>query len=98
MMIVAKGVVYGTYWGGGEGSYPSSKLTFDTYVELVEYINSLKDFGCLDSGMGYQKVIGGVLFVTEEKVEDGWTCTRDLDPLEFGDLSYEQLDFCYEVA
>lgn len=96
-MITATGYVYGKYWGGGEGAYKAEKLSFETREELVKYLTDLKDFGQLDSGMGYQEVIGGIYAVEEIKHEDDWKMTRQLEEVPFGNLSDEQFDFVYDL-
>jgi len=96
-MIYSKGLVYGQFWGGGEGTYPSIELQFETEKELIEYLNNLKDFNVLDSGMGFQNVLGGVLSIEEIVNEDDWTKSRDLNVISFGNLNIEQLEFCFEM-
>lgn len=64
----AKGMVYGKYWGGGEGAYPSTPLRADTKVDLIKQANELLASGGLDGGMGYESLIGAVLDVTEHEI------------------------------
>jgi len=62
----ATGVVYGIFWGGGKGSYPATKLRgFSTENELMEEAKKKLKSGSLDSGMGYQKLIGAALEIEE---------------------------------
>lgn len=96
-MIEATGYVYGKYWGGGEGAYKAKKLSFETREELVKYLTELKDYGQLDSGMGYQEVIGGIYAVEETKYENDWKMTRTLEEVPFGNLSDKQFDFVYDL-
>jgi hypothetical protein len=57
----SSGLVYGNYWGGGKGSYPAKKFSSDFYEDLIaKNENALKD-GSLDSGMGYESLIGALL-------------------------------------
>lgn len=67
ILFNAKGVVLGNYWGGGEGSYPSRKLdNFKSKKELLDEAKKLLKSGALDSGMGYESLIGAILEI--EKV------------------------------
>lgn len=89
----SQGLVYGRFWGGGEGSYPARKLTDETYESLIEQAKKGLD-GSLDSGMGFERLLGAVLDITEiTTIEvDGeiYKTTRCL-PLEFiGELNGEQ--------
>jgi hypothetical protein len=96
-MILATGYVYGKYWGGGESAYKALNLSFETREELVKHLSELKSFNELDSGLGYQEVIGGIYAVQEIKYVDDWTMTRQLDEVTFGNLSDEQFDFVYDL-
>jgi len=55
------GLVYGKYWGGGEGSYPAEKLEADTKEDLLKKANEDLKSGALDSGMGYEDLKSGAL-------------------------------------
>lgn len=95
----ATGLVYGKYWGGGEGSYPSKKLVAYQSVEaLLKDATSMLD-GSLDSGMGYERLLGAMLIVEEKE-------TLEIDGKEFvhkeyethfiGELTAQQQDFLFE--
>lgn len=94
------GVVYGRYWGGGEGAYSASKFSGNTKEEVIEQATlALKD-GSLDSGMGYERLLGALLNIDEETtVElDGRKFTNTENYGVFiGDLNEEQQDFLLEV-
>ena len=92
------GLVYGNYWGGGKGAYRANSLSADTKEELIEKAIKGLD-GSLDSGMGYESLIGAILEITE-------TTTITIDGKEFehkeyktafvGDLTEEEQDFLIE--
>ena len=58
------GLVYGKFWGGGEGSYPARKLKASTRKELIEKAKEGLN-GSLDAGMGFESLIGAVLNITK---------------------------------
>ena len=60
----SKGLAYGKYWGGGEGAYQAEELTGETKEELLEKANTMLTDGSLDSGMGYESLIGAILDVS----------------------------------
>lgn len=63
---VTKGAVVGNLWGGGRGYYPSRKYVNTDLEALKQEIN--KDFksGAIDSGMGYEKVTGAIVYITKK--------------------------------
>ena len=64
----SKGFVLGNYWGGGKGSYPARRINADTKEELLETANAMLKSGALDSGMGYESLIGAVLIITKKSI------------------------------
>jgi hypothetical protein len=64
----SEGYVYGTFWGGGEGAYPARKLEAATLDELIKQAQEGVDTGSLDSGMGYERVLGAILCVTVQTI------------------------------
>jgi hypothetical protein len=60
---IIKGYVYGNYWGGGRGAYPSEKLEGKNKSYLLKKAQKMLDNGSLDSGMGYESLIGAILDV-----------------------------------
>ena len=61
MKFECSGVVMGNLWGGGMGYYPSIKFKRDTLDELMVHANECLLNGTLDSGMGYESLIGAIL-------------------------------------
>lgn len=89
------GFVLGHLWGGGEGSYPCTKLSADTKEELIKKATEGLD-GSLDSGMGFESLIGALLVITTTTtiIHDGKPFTNEETEEEFiGDLTDEQRDF-----
>lgn len=62
----AYGIVLGNLWGGGRGWYPTRKYKSDKYTDLVRDINEGFSSGTLDSGMGFDGLVGGLMII--EKV------------------------------
>ena len=92
------GLVYGNYWGGGQGAYAARRLEADTKEELLKQAEKGLD-GSLDDGMGYESLIGAILNITK-------FTTVEIDRKEFvnkeyetefvGELTEEQIDFLIE--
>jgi len=93
------GLVYGSFWSGGEGAYPARKLEGNTKKEILEEANNGLN-GNLDSGMGFENLIGALLIITKTTtiVIKGKTFTNDEIEDEFiGELTKEQQDFLFET-
>ena len=61
----AKGVVLGNLWGGGKGFYTARTLEAENLSNLkAQIIKGIKT-GSLDSGMGYESLIGAVMEITK---------------------------------
>ena len=62
------GLVWGNFWGSGQGGYPASPLgPYDTKEELLAEANKQLESGALDSGMGYESLIGAVLVIRQRR-------------------------------
>lgn len=95
------GLVFGNFWGGGRGSYPARKLHAETLEDLVKQaIDGLN--GSLDSGMGYESLIGAMLFVTKTTTimakKKPFSNEENLEPVFIGELTDEQKEFLIEQA
>lgn len=95
----ASGLVYGKYWGGGEGAYQSEKYQAETVKELDKMINKGVKDGTIDSGMGYENVLGAVMEI--EIIEtiaknDKEYSNSEFETESYGDLTIEQIDFCID--
>ena len=53
----ARGYVYGNYWGGGRGTYPSQRYLDRSIKNIITDINNDFKSGGLDGGMGYESLI-----------------------------------------
>ena len=94
--FTAKGQVLGNYWGGGSGAYPTIKFTGATKEEILEKANAALNDGSMDSGMGYESLIGAILVVKETTkiVVDEKEFTNDeYEEISIGKLNDEQLQF-----
>lgn len=92
------GLVYGNYWGGGQGAFSARRLEAGTKEELLKQAEEGLD-GSLDGGMGYESLIGAMLNITKfTTVEiDGREFVNKEHETEFiGDLTDEQIDFLIE--
>ncbi|MCK9429615.1 MAG: hypothetical protein M0R17_06385 [Candidatus Omnitrophica bacterium] len=92
------GLVYGNYWGGGKGSYPARKLYAKTKSDIIEQAEKGLD-GSLDSGMGYESLIGALLIITEIttiNVKGKNYVHKEDDIIFIGDLSENEQNFLIE--
>lgn len=97
----SSGIVFGNYWGGGKGGYSATNFEADTKQELINKCNEALEDGSLDSGMGYESLIGALINIEIEttiKVK-GKEFTNKEHELEFiGNLTDDEEDFltdCY---
>jgi len=91
-----KGYVLGNYWGGGQGSYPIVNLQTNTQKQLVELAEQKLKDGSLDSGMGYESLIGAKLDIEEYEtiILNNKTYNRSEYHTELiGELTEEQAEF-----
>ena len=95
----SEGYVYGFLWGGGKGAYPARKLQADNKADLLNQANEGLN-GSLDSGMGYESLIGALLEITTiTTVEiEGKPFTNEERDIEFiGKLSDKDKDFLMDI-
>lgn len=92
----SQGYVWGKCWGGGECGFAAEKLKgYSTRKELVSEIKKQLKSGRLDSGMGYERLLGAVLWITcdEELEQDGKTWTRsEGEEYVVGEMSEEAIN------
>ena len=96
VQFTAKGQVLGKLWGGGEGVYPTIKFTGDSKEEILEKANAALNDGSMDSGMGYESLIGAILVVKETTkiIVEGKVFTNDeYEDITIGKLKDDQLQF-----
>ena len=97
--FTAKGHVLGNYWGGGQGAYPTIKFTGDSKEEILEKANAALKDGSMDSGMGYESLIGAILLVkatTKIIVEGKEFANDEYEEITIGKLKDDQLQFLEE--
>jgi deoxyxylulose-5-phosphate synthase len=96
----AKGIVLGNYWGGGKGSYTAKRIKANTLEELLTIATKMLDDGSLDSGMGYESLIGASLEVstiTTVLINDKEFINTETEIHFIGDLSEEESEFLENV-
>lgn len=96
----ATGYVLGNHWGGGKGSYPTITLKADTLEEIISKCNEGLTNGSLDSGMGFESLIGGVMditTITTIQFEGKEFSNKDNELHFIGKLTNEEIEFLQEV-
>jgi hypothetical protein len=92
----ASGYVLGNHWGGGEGAYPTIRLEADTFAEVLAKCNNALEDGSLDSGMGFERLIGAIINVTTITTivfEDKDFINKEVESHFIGELTEEQEEF-----
>ena len=96
---IARGLVYGNCWGGGRVVYDSETIKADTLKKLFKKATTMLKDGTLDSGMGYESLIGAAFNVEEvETIEKGgknYSRTEHSTEL-IGKLSEKEQEFLIE--
>ena len=91
------GIVLGNLWGGGKSAYTSIKESgFNTIEELQASAENHLKKGSLDSGMGYESLIGALLLIeTVEtvKVNGKDFINKSLSDLYIGELTEKEIEF-----
>lgn len=97
----SNGIVLGNYWGGGSGLYKATTFHSDISIEdLIEQNKKALESGALDSGMGYESLIGALITIeTKTTIEyEGKEFTnKEYEDVFIGDLTDEQMEFLEEV-
>lgn len=71
----ASGYIMGNLWSGGKGIYPAKTVEAENEEELKDIINGMIEDKTLDSGMGFESLVGAGLNITKIekiKVNDRW--------------------------
>jgi hypothetical protein len=93
----SNGRVLGNYWGGGSGSYAATSFHSDISKEdLIKQNEEALKSGALDSGMGYESLIGALLIIetrTEIIFEGKLYKNLEHENYFIGDLNEEQKEF-----
>lgn len=96
----AKGMVLGNLWGGGKGAYPTIEVAADSREEVHDLIKLHLGSGALDSGMGFESLIGAVMIVVKTtRIEvDGLPFSNRQEEVElFGDLDEFEQEFLLDT-
>jgi len=96
----AKGYCYGNYWGGGKGAYRARNFVSSSKEDLIDQINKAVADGSIDSGMGYESIIGAIMEIrryTTIEIDGDEYNNNHTDIEMFGDLSESDQDFLMEV-
>ena len=68
----ASGWVLGNCWGGGKVWYQSNKYQSKTLKGIEKEIQKGIENGSIDSGMGFESILGAIIDITEiEKIDTG---------------------------
>jgi hypothetical protein len=92
------GYVYGKAWGDGYGFYKAIPLSGNNLRQIIA--NASKDLDRLDSGMGFEAVLGAIY--TPVKYETiiinnkEYTNKEILEDIIIGNIPEKELDFFYE--
>ena len=93
-------IFYVHYWFCGEGTYKAESLEGEDLKELIKKAKKMLKDGSLDSGMGYESLIGALL--TIEKIKTITKNGKDYQNSEFenlfiGNLTDKQIEFLDEI-
>ena len=97
---IARGLVYGNYWGSGRGAYKSETIEAPTLKKLLKTAKKMLEDGTLDSGMGYESLIGAIFNVEEVKTirKNGKEYHRsEYDIKIIGDLKEQEQNFLIDT-
>ena len=99
--FIAKGIVAGNCWGGGVCGYATKRIEEDTEELLIKKAESMLRDGSLDSGMGFESLIGAVLDVEHVKtveIDGEEYCNSEYNLVSIGELTEEQNDWLDEAV
>lgn len=92
----SQGTVLGNYWGGGQGSYSAKHFFASSKEELIELNKKALADGSLDSGMGYESLIGARLVITRVTtviIEEKLYTNSEIEIEFIGELDDNQMNF-----
>ena len=96
----AKGLACGTTWDGDEIIYPTIDYRSRSLEDLEDQINKGIEDGSIDSGMGFQKIIGALMTVTtiSTVILDGKYYTNSEDQVRaYGDLTVPHIKWMEDL-
>lgn len=94
------GYVLGNYWGGGKGSYPATTLYNESKKELIKEAEQLLKNGGLDSGMGYESLIGAILYIDtirETEIDGRVFVNVSTEEELIGEMTLEEEEFLFDL-
>ena len=62
---ICRSIVYGNCWGGGQVGYKGELITGNTREEVLKEANERLKDGSLDSGMGFESLVGALCEIEE---------------------------------
>jgi hypothetical protein len=96
IIFKGSGLVYGKYWGGGEGAYKASELHSDSKEKLLKEAKKMLKDGSLDSGMGYERLLGArieIEKITSYMIDGQLFSSSEYETEIIGNLTEKQEDF-----
>ena len=96
----ATGIVLGNCWGGGVCGYAANEIRATNRASLVQQIENGIEDGSLDSGMGYESLIGAVMVIEtidSREIDSKTFIAKEYETEMFGDLTEKQQDFLLEA-
>lgn len=94
------GIVYGKLWTNVEAAYPAKILQEHSKKKLLKNIKLKFKDGSLDSGMGYQYLIGAIITIetmTTIFIKEVDYYHSDYQTIFIGKLNQKQKDFLKEM-
>lgn len=95
------GVVYGKYWGGGNGSYSAKKFNSHSKEELIKLNEQALEDGSLDGGMGFERLIVALITIKTIKsitIDDEiYSNTGNYEKIIIGYLTDKEIEFLKEI-
>ena len=96
----ARGFVYGNLWGGGKGAYPAEVITSDNRQDINQEIKSGISSGWLDSGMGYESLIGAIMTIetiSTAMIDGKEFKNSEYETVIYGDLKDNEVEYLEEI-
>ncbi|KKN69810.1 hypothetical protein LCGC14_0437560 [marine sediment metagenome] len=97
----ATGIVLGNCWGDGVNGYAAETLTDNSITGLHKQIlNGIKD-GSLDSGMGYESLIGAVMTIEtidSRKIDGKTFIAKEYELKTYGSMTEDQEEMLIEAV
>ncbi len=95
-----KGLVLGSLWGGGQGWYETIRLNANTKKDLIKAVEKALNDKSLDSGMGFESLIGAILSVeklTSINLDGHLFCNKEYEVCCVGEITEQNEDMIDHV-